>query len=50
MLDLCIPTESESDPRIAALRQTVRSTSYRRLLGDLPGYDVSTTGEQECVD
>ena len=33
------------NPRLAALSSAVRSNRYRRLLGELPGYDVSHTGE-----
>lgn len=47
--DLCFPTENERDPRIRALLETVRSESYRLLLGELPGYDVGATGEVEAV-
>lgn len=43
--DLCYPAASECDPRIAALVRVVRSATYRRLLGDLPGYDASHAGE-----
>jgi molybdate-binding protein/DNA-binding XRE family transcriptional regulator len=47
--DLCYPAEYETDPRIRALVEAVRSVSYRRALGDLPGYDVSQTGELQRV-
>jgi molybdate-binding protein len=43
--DLCYPAAWEAEPRIAALVQVVRSATYRRLLGDLPGYDVTRTGD-----
>jgi molybdate-binding protein/DNA-binding XRE family transcriptional regulator len=49
MLDLCYPADLAADPRIEALRRTVRSTDYRRLLGELPGYEASTTGEERRV-
>lgn len=39
----------EGDPRIQALVAAVRSTSYRGLLGGLPGYDATETGELERV-
>jgi molybdate-binding protein/transcriptional regulator with XRE-family HTH domain len=42
--DLCFARASESDPRLQALIRVVRSPGYRRLLADLPGYDVSETG------
>jgi len=47
--DFCYPAEFEGDPRIQALVDTVRSSSYRGLLSDLPGYDAAETGELERV-
>jgi molybdate-binding protein len=47
--DLCYPAEYEGDPRIRALVEAVRSTSYRRALADLPGYDTAETGELQRV-
>ncbi len=47
--DLCYPAECEGDPRIQALVETVRSASYRGILGDLPGYDATETGELERI-
>jgi molybdate-binding protein len=44
--ELCFPTALESDPRLRALFQLIRSGNYRRWLSDLPGYDrhfVETT-------
>lgn len=43
--DLCFPEPSRDDPRIQALINAVRSTAYRRLLAELPGYDSVGTGE-----
>ena len=43
--DLCFPDRWEGDHRIQALLQVVRSPSYRRALGELPGYDSTETGE-----
>jgi molybdate-binding protein len=43
--DLCYPDSLSADPRVQALLSVLRSPGYRRLLGDLPGYDASTTGE-----
>jgi molybdate-binding protein/transcriptional regulator with XRE-family HTH domain len=43
--DLCFPRALESDHRIRALIDVVRSTRYRRLLDTLPGYETRTTGE-----
>jgi molybdate-binding protein len=36
--DLCIPQAHAPDPRIAALVEVVRSSSYRETLAELPGY------------
>ena len=47
--DLCFSPSLEDDWRIRALIRVVRSASYRRLLGDLPGYDTSTTGQSESA-
>ena len=48
--DLCFPAEGSGDPRIQALVETVQSPVYRALIRDLPGYDVSDTGELERID
>jgi molybdate-binding protein/DNA-binding XRE family transcriptional regulator len=45
--DLVFAKSLQDDPRIHALIRVVRSASYRRLLGDLPGYDAAQTGELE---
>jgi molybdate-binding protein len=47
--DLCYPAGAEGDPRIEALLRVVRSAGYRRLLGELPGYDVASAGGVEIV-
>ena len=47
--DFCYPLDLEGDPRIRALVEAVRSSSYRGLLGELPGYDSAETGELERV-
>lgn len=47
--DLCFSSESADDPRIQALVSAVRSESYRRLLGELPGYDTREAGELENI-
>jgi molybdate-binding protein/transcriptional regulator with XRE-family HTH domain len=47
--DLCFPAPLENDPRIRALTSLVRDSGFRRLLGDLPGYDVRTSGELASV-
>jgi molybdate-binding protein len=45
----CLPRAAE-DPILQGLLQAVRSYSYRRLLGDLPGYDARECGELERVN
>ncbi len=47
--DLCFPDRWEGDHRIQALLQVVRSQSYRRALGELPGYDSAECGELHRV-
>jgi len=42
--DLCFSAELEDDPRLASLIEVVRDLNFRRLLGELPGYDTSTMG------
>jgi molybdate-binding protein/transcriptional regulator with XRE-family HTH domain len=42
--DLCFPEALKADPRIVALVEAVRSSPYRRLLGELPGYDTTDAG------
>jgi molybdate-binding protein len=47
--DLCYPDSLAEDPRMQALLSVLRSAGDRQLLGDLPGYDASTTGQVEEV-
>ena len=47
--DLCFASQAADDPRLKALVAVVRSESYRRLLGELPGYDVRLAGELEEI-
>jgi molybdate-binding protein len=47
--DLCYPEGEKDDPRIGALLAVVRSPSYRRILGELPGYATSQSGEVRDV-
>ena len=47
--EYCYPSLGESDPRIQALLRVVRSVEYRRLLSDLPGYNLATSGDVRCV-
>lgn len=43
--ELCFPETSAGDHRIGALCQALRSPSYRKAVGELPGYDSRGTGE-----
>lgn len=43
--DLCIPAPQADDPRVRALVDVVRSSPLKNMLGELPGYDVKSTGE-----
>jgi molybdate-binding protein len=47
--DLCFASAATGDRRIQALVAAVRSESYRRMLGELPGYDARQAGELEEV-
>ena len=42
--DLCYPRAFADDWRLRALIDVVRSTDYRRLLGELPGHDPNGAG------
>jgi molybdate-binding protein len=46
----CLPAAGAPDPLLHALRETVQSSSYRRLLDDLPGYDARECGEIQQVN
>jgi molybdate-binding protein/transcriptional regulator with XRE-family HTH domain len=48
--DLCFSARSEDDPRLRALLDVVRSPSYRKALGQLPGYDSAETGALDRVN
>jgi len=39
----------ETDPRIEALTRVVRSSAYRRLISELPGYNVADAGNLEST-
>jgi molybdate-binding protein/DNA-binding XRE family transcriptional regulator len=45
----CFSATAAQDPALQALLHTVRSSSYRRLLNDLPGYDARECGELQQV-
>ena len=47
--DICFPDAFGGDPRLRALLQAARSASFRRSLGELPGYHTSRTGEISLV-
>jgi molybdate-binding protein/DNA-binding XRE family transcriptional regulator len=47
--DFCFAARSENDPRVRGLIGLLRSTTYRQLLGDLPGYDSTQTGDVQLV-
>ncbi len=47
--DLCLPGSWKSDHRLRALVNIVRSSNYRRALGDLPGYNSAVSGELERI-
>lgn len=47
--ELCLPDYALADPRVQSLITVVRSSAYRRLLAELPGYDCRRTGEQAPV-
>jgi molybdate-binding protein/DNA-binding XRE family transcriptional regulator len=47
--DLCFADSTRDDPRLKALLDVLRSTSYRRKLGELPGFDSAETGEIQHV-
>lgn len=42
--DLVLPPGSEDDPRVRSLVDAVRSSAYRQLLAEVPGYVTDTTG------
>jgi hypothetical protein len=44
MYELCFAAGDENDPRIQALVKVLRSSTYRQLLSDLPGYDSVDLG------
>ena len=44
-LDFVYSSAAQHDPRIQALVGLLHSRVYRRLVGDLPGYDARHTGE-----
>lgn len=47
--EIAFPGSIKHDPRLVALCEVVRSPEYRRILGELPGYDTSRTGELRSI-
>jgi molybdate-binding protein/DNA-binding XRE family transcriptional regulator len=47
--ELCCRADFDADPRYRALLGVLQSPWYRRILGELPGYDVSRAGEVRSV-
>lgn len=47
--DVCFTTQQSHDPRVQALVRVIQSSDYRRLLGELPGYDIAQTGHLQRV-
>jgi molybdate-binding protein len=48
--DLCLPAEYQRDARLRSLVEAVRSSHYRRVLGECPGYNSADTGDWRLVD
>lgn len=48
-LDFCFSSAMRHDPRIQGLIRLLRSRDYRRLIGELPGYDARQTGELATI-
>ena len=48
--EICFPDSVADDPRLAALASVVRTSHYRRLMGELPGYDTRKTGELRRIE
>jgi putative molybdopterin biosynthesis protein len=42
--DACYPAALANDRRLKAFLRVIRSSAYRKLIGGLPGYDASETG------
>jgi molybdate-binding protein len=47
--DLCFPAALAGDVRVRSLIRVIRSTAYRQLLAELPGYDPTRTGEIQPI-
>jgi molybdate-binding protein/DNA-binding XRE family transcriptional regulator len=47
--DICYPAGAEADPRIQAMLRAMRMPAYRRLVGELPGFNTAQMGETFTV-
>jgi molybdate-binding protein/DNA-binding XRE family transcriptional regulator len=47
--EICMGDSFLHDARGKALLQVLQSAAFRRILGDLPGYDISRTGEVQRI-
>lgn len=47
--ELCVRDAVMDDPRVSALLSTLRSTTYRQLLADIPGCSSAHTGDVRAV-
>lgn len=48
--DVCFAQSMADDRRIKSFLNVIRSPAYRKLLGTLPGYDSSETGELRALE
>ena len=48
--DLCFRAATAGDPRLAVLLGVIRSSSFRRLIGELPGFDTREAGVVQEVN
>jgi molybdate-binding protein/DNA-binding XRE family transcriptional regulator len=48
--ELCYHLAMDNDLRIQALLRTARSLSYRNIVAELPGYDLSAWGEVRSIN
>jgi molybdate-binding protein/DNA-binding XRE family transcriptional regulator len=47
--DLCFATALETDPRLRALLEVVRSAAFRKWLSEVPGYDCTAAGDVQRI-
>ena len=48
--DLCYRAEAPLEPAVETLLEVLGDRNLRRLLGELPGYDATTSGQLENVE